>query len=217
MAKLIQNLPKMQKADICLGHDRREHEISVDKILVNLNKNFIASAHCRHAESTERILKCFSIRPVVLVRNIFDIFPSLYDHIKENPVLPMGYVPDEILLDKKEITYQFIAEMIIPWYLNFYITWYEVKNKLFLTYEELLANPEKTLTKVVDYVGLNCKQSDILESIEKAKTQFTRKNVGITGRGNEVPNDVKNYVIHLCKYYKDIDFSPIGIPLDEKV
>src|SRR6266478_1063590 len=59
---------------------------------------------------------------------------------------------DERLLDM-------IIDLAVPWFVNFYVSWYRLCEQravdaLWVTYEQLFAEKEKTLRQVLEFVGV---------------------------------------------------------------
>jgi len=212
LTKLIENLPDMTLVHLVPSHDRREQELSIDKLEYYDKINYVAHQHTRFSKATKDYLDRFSIKPVIMVRNIFDVVESFYDHFKIfGTPIPMAFVPEDILKWEKIRAFEFIVDMIIPWYFNFYCSWELYDNKLISTYEELSKNTKYVLSKVVEFADIPCTTQDIELSIKKTSKESTRKNIMISGRGQSLPDNIKNKIYKFAKYYPDFDFSLLGI------
>ena len=111
----------MRLVQLSLGTDRREQELSNEKLILYHNKNYVSGNHTRYSSVTQKLIDTYMLHPIVLVRNIFDVVESLYDHFRlESTVIPMAYVPNDISEWDKNKALLFITEMVIPWYFNFY-------------------------------------------------------------------------------------------------
>ena len=212
LQSILKNLPSMNAVALSLGTDRREHELCNEKLILYHNKNYVSGNHTRYSSITQNLIDTYSLYPIVLVRNIFDVVVSLYDHcILESPIIPMAYVPDDFAQWDKAKALSFVTDMIIPWYFNFYGTWSLCQKKLFLTYNDVTKDTFSTITKIVKYSKMNFSPKEIDFAIKKALTGFTRKNVGISGRGNTLPEELKERIRRMASYYPNLDFSPLGI------
>lgn len=211
---LISELPGFKVASWIPGHGRREQELCRETIIRELSAepllNQVAQVHVRYSEMTKRYIKEFELKPIVLVRNLLDIIPSLIDHHSlESTIYPFAYVPIDIVNWKKEKQEEFIVEMVMPWYINFYASWNDCGEKIMITYDNLMNDPSKILKKVCDAHCIQVSSEDIERAIAKTSKQHTRKNVGISGRGQEISKSCQEHLLKMISYYDDIDFSSI--------
>lgn len=174
----------------------------------------VCQNHLRYSAPAQVAIDKFGLSPVVLVRNIFDVVPSIRDHYRNESVfMPMAYVTESIARMPDEQLHAFIVYMVLPWYLNFFVSWQDREHKLLVTYEQLVADQEGTLGRVLEFAGLDKRYvaqatKDVAVKIE---SEFTRKNVGRHGRGDELSPGLKAKIRHMASYYPDVDFSPIGL------
>jgi len=112
---------------------------------------------------------------------------------------------------------EFIIEVVSPFYIDFYASWYEVwqRKKLeivWLTYEELTRDPKSTLSKLGAYFGLNVSPENIDEALEGNRKENNRYNVGKMGRGIDAfTKNQRDRIAIKAKLYSWVDFSRIGL------
>jgi len=209
---LISNIHNIETISLTTGADRREQELSIERLVVFHKKNYVAQHHIRYSLVTEKLMKEFNITPIFLVRNIYDTIESLYDHLhKEGIETPMAFIPPDMLNWDKDKARKFIVDMIIPWYFNFYVSWTLCQKKCIITYEQLIENPSQILEKILKFSDISYSDSDIENAIQRATKQYTRQNVGKKGRGEDLPEELKEKIRSLTNYYPGTDFSLIGI------
>jgi len=152
----------------------------------------------------------FGLKPVVLVRNLYDIVISLDDHLLgESDVTAMAYVPRDFATWPSKRRHEFIAKMMMPWYFNFYVSWSDCPDVLMVQYTELVADPLATISRVVAHAGISCTPKMIAAALSTVRARNTRFNVGKSGRGAELPDEVRELVKQQTMYYRDVDFSPL--------
>ena len=198
---------------------RREQEPDFRQILRFPSENiFSRHQHCRASESTVDFINRFRIKPIIQVRNIFDTIISFRDHcLREDCRFPMAYIDREFLGFGEEKQYQFIIEMVLPWYFNFYASWFQAEclaagPPLFVQYGDLLQDPRATLRKILDYLGESRPPAAIELTLEQVKGMDTRKNQAVAGRGNCLLNErQKARIREMRQFYPHIDFSSIGL------
>lgn len=157
-------------------------------------------------------MKEFNLKLVVLIRNIYDVVASLIDHHKsESIVYPMAFVPKDIVKWDVNRAAKFVASMVMPWYFNFFVSWHNCFDKVQVSYEELIKDPLKVVQIICKEWHIKVSEKDVANAVDRAGTMHTRKNVGIAGRGNKLPEECRNHIKELTAYYSGIDFSEIGI------
>jgi hypothetical protein len=233
LTTLVGNLPGMRVAKLVPGYHRREQEICLQALndAVKQTKHlreawrtipgeqrmrrpagFVTQMHVRYSLPTAKIISEHEITPIVLVRNIFDIVASLADHLIDTaPYMAMGYVSTGMREWPKEQLHRFIAEMVIPWYLNFFMCWRDCANRKLVTYEELLNDGRGTLQDIAAFAGFGVNEREIERAFRLTQRGNTRLNKGIAGRGADLAPAVKDRIRALAGYYGDVDFSPIGL------
>lgn len=163
-----------------------------------------------------KIISDYNLKTIFLIRNIFDVIVSFKDNLHnetENERLdwPQAHFYPEMLEWTDEKIYEFLAEMCLPWYFNFYCSWLNVENKVVVNYSDLISDAPGTIARIVDSFGISVSQAEIVDAIKQARGMNTRLNVGIEGRGKQLPDYVKEKVFRYASYYPHVDFSPIGI------
>jgi len=217
LSGILSRLPGFIKADLVPGYDRREQELCFERLLVYHAENYVAQHHCRYSQSTERCLRAFSIEPVVLIRNLFDCVVSLRDHIDggiSDParvIGPTAYVPEDYFGWSDDVRTDFIVDMIVPWYFNFYLGWRDCPDAVWVGYEELVRDPSATVRRIADAVGLDADDAAIEQALRAASSQPTRRNVGVVGRGRSLSERHRQRIRQLASYYPACDFAPIGL------
>lgn len=216
LATLLAALPGFQKASLVPSYGRREQELSLESVrsACLTAGPFVAQHHVRYSEETRRIVELLALRPIVLVRNIFDVAVSIRDHLRSsNRIIAQAFVPPDLPQWSDERIEQFIADLILPWYFNFYASWSECPTRLEFTYERLRSDPFSVLHAIRDWSALEASDTDLRSAIERtnAEHELTRFNVGICGRGNTLSAEVVERIQCLASYYRFLDLSSLGL------
>ncbi len=157
-------------------------------------------------------MKEFGLRPIVLIRNIFDVVPSLVDHHTiENHIYPSAWAPTDIASRSFEEQAHFVTQMAIPWYFNFFMSWQDCEDKLLVHYEDLVAEPGQVLRRVCAHFNIEVSSEQIAAAIERASTNGRRKNKVAPGRGKMLPPEDIAAIVKMSNHYPHVDFTPIGI------
>jgi hypothetical protein len=168
------------------------------------------------------LLKEFNIKPIVLVRDVFDVVISLYDHIERGRHRsPTGYVHREYAGMSVDDKLLYLIRIHLPWYFNFLISWREAADEIdvfWLTYEELFSDQIETVSRILEFYGLPVTKDRIREAIDeltakRKSIEHVRFNVGIAGRGQRLSPRHRQAILDIADVWKidDETFRMIGI------
>jgi len=193
------------------SYSLNEQDLYLPKITDALNRDILIRHHFKANEPNLEILKKIHAKPTVLLRNIFDVVPSLKDHVTELGLkAPVDFTPNFNNLDETT-QYDYLIDIIVPWYFVYYESWMvaaQSQEVLFLTYEELIANPEATFQKVYDFYEI---KTPLEMSKLNSRPQKTKFNKGVAGRGKQLLSEAQIAKIKSYTRYYDLDFSFIGL------
>ena len=205
-------LPSFSNVSLISGGGRREHELEYLNLFYFNRINYIAQQHVKFSRSLEKKINEFSLRPIVLTRNIFDIIISLRDHIRtESLIGPMTFIPYSAAEWSDEKLEIFLARTCIPWYLSFYLSWQECREKIMINYTDFVNDPITIINKICNYADIEVDRKQIKLIIEKGSNSFTRKNKGIDGRGDNIHPKARDHIIEIASYYNEYDLKSIGL------
>lgn len=200
--------------------DGHAEQIPRTEMLVLLQeRNWIAQHHVGWSEHLQDQIDAFQLVPVVLVRNLFDVVRSLHDHLhQESVVMPMAWVEPRHLELSDEDSWEFITDMILPWYFRFLISWQKAQvQPLWLRYEEMVEDPLRLIQRIAERAALPFSTEQLRAALTVADvkpvhfTRGTRLNVGKVGRGAELPDRIKDRIRKMASYYPNADLSMIGL------
>jgi len=206
------------------SYGRNEHDIYEPKLIDHYGLNTVTHQHCRLTPANLLLLKKYKIKPVILVRNIYDSIISFQDHIlKESQLWPMAHIATDFYDKSSEQQVAFLIDFVLPWYFDFYVGWYTALNDktidgMMITYEDFMRDKIGTIKGVLNFSGIDSANlsNGQIESYLKSTTgegkDKSRLNQGISGRGliNFSPSQIDK-VKRLTSHYPSVDFSPIGL------
>jgi hypothetical protein len=201
-----------RKVDLVPAYGNREQELDIRYLYKHRNINFVAQHHIKNSMHLEELLQQYNVKPIILVRNIYDCIVSNADHFRNEGITWFGVINEEHLKLADEQLYSIIADLLAPWYISFYVSWKMSSiEPLIIKYEDMINDPENYFKKIFDAVDINITSKDTTELIGKAQGKYNRFNKGIKGRGDSVPPEVKKHIERLASHYPTVDFSDIGI------
>ena len=217
---LLQLLASLLEYDIKIfiaAFDRTEQDVFEDAIEKVKKLNTVTHQHTRCTNNTIRILNKYDIKPVILTRSLYDSVISMRNHMiqePENSWWSMGYINDDFYNMDTSSQYDFVIDLILPWYINYYVSWYtyttiQNENILWITYEDLMKDKLGTLKKIYQYyeIDFNVDENALLIA-EKNIEGKTRKTVI---KDNQKKTDLTEYqkkkIDKLTTYYPNVDFN----------
>jgi tetratricopeptide (TPR) repeat protein len=180
----------------------------------------VIQQHVRATDANVQMLQAYGLRPVVLVRNLFDIVLSMSDFYDTGAVRNSFLQESWPLLDQAG-KYDALIDHLMPWYLGFCVSWDRAASRgalpiLRLSYEDMIADKPGTLKRIADHVGFDTTPDACAAAVSESEGDRNRKqtrfNKGVAGRGDAALTDAqKDRVRRLAASYRGTDFSPIGL------
>lgn len=178
----------------------------------------VTQQHCRASDANVQLMQAFGIRPVVLIRNIFDSVVSLLDFYNGGAFSNSFFRTDYPDLDE-QTRIDLLIDNFVPWYFQFVASWDLVEKRglldlMRLGYEDLIADKPKAVTRVLGFYGLGAPLRGIEQRISEIESDKhrTRFNKGVAGRGrSKLSDDQKHRIRKHAEYYPTTDFSCIGL------
>ncbi|MCJ7777466.1 MAG: sulfotransferase domain-containing protein [Sedimentisphaerales bacterium] len=183
----------------------RSNDVRRDKIERYCRKNTVAKQHVLATKNNVELLKEFNYRPVVLTRNIFDAAVSLYDYIEREEYRSSGYIHRQYFQMSREDKLMYLIHVHLPWYFSFLVSWQDACDEidlLWVTYEGLFSDRVGTLSKILQFYSIAADAKRIEDAVGKMQGQDTRLNVGISGRGGELPASHRQAILDLAGCWK---------------
>ena len=211
LADVISALPGMRMRSLAREMGQREQVLDLVKLAQYDLQAYVTQLHLRYSNDVAQLRQIFHLSPVVLTRNIFDAIASARDHIRnESAVSSIAtLVPEHALLPDSELE-QLLADLLAPWYVAFFVSWYEVEC-LRVTYEEVRTSPEEVTARICRYAGIKTSAPDIETAVATARSKGRRFNQGIPGRGNAISAAAHTRIAAFARHYPAIDFAALGI------
>ena len=151
-----------------------EHNIDQGVLFSNLNKNTVTQLHLKPSESNKKLLESHNIKVVYLYRGILDSLRSFHRHIlNENDQWFMFTATEDFETFSLEKQFDFIIDLILPWYINFLTSWEkELKNGslhvLPVDYYHFKTDNQQVIKEVLEFYDLNYTEEKINLALEQA-------------------------------------------------
>lgn len=218
LKNLLLNLTGYRDLFAVYAAGQNEHELYLPTLREFANVDTVTQQHCRASDANVHLMQAFGIRPVVLVRNIFDSVMSLVDFYNKGAFRTSYFRNDWPVLDE-ETKKDLLIENVIPWYFQFVASWdlVEKQKRLevhWLSYEDLVSDKPSSVTKVLEFYGLGISRRALDQRIGEIESEGRkiRFNKGVTGRGRSGLNDRhKEQIRRLSRFYPATDFGRIGL------
>lgn len=204
LVAMVGGLPGMSRAELIRGHSRREHELALEQAVRVHDRGYVAQAHVRYSPTTQRFIDAFSMAVVFQRRNLHDAVVSFHDHLMNLSVLnPVTFVPDGFRAWSRAKRLMFVADTVVPWYLNLYLSWREYAGPLLVVdYTDVIADPRAQLERVARFAAVPATDEDLDAAVAQASERPIRtRNVGGQGRGQTVPPSVRARIDRVVGYF----------------
>jgi hypothetical protein len=221
LANALSELTGYPYVYLAYAYERSEQSLYLPKLIDNYDVGTVTHLHLRATDSAIDLMRMFSIRPVILVRNIFDIVVSIRDHLfNEGYEFPTFFCDETINRLDEQSQFDFIIEHGIPWYFNFYVSWHQAVARkrtdgLWLKYEEIVSDWHQTLRSVADFYRINKTDAEIDHALQMTSAKSkkkTRLNKGVAGRNlTALTDQQRDRIAGMTRFYPDVDFSNLGI------
>ena len=218
LKNLLVNLTGFRDLFAVYAAGQSEHELYLPTLREYADIDTVTQQHCRASDANIHLMQAFGIRPVVLVRNVFDSVMSLFDFYNKGAFQTSYFRADWPALDE-ETKIDLLIENVIPWYFQFVASWdlAEKQKRVevhWLSYEDLIADKPSSVLELLKFYGLGASRRGVEQRIKEIESEERkiRFNKGVAGRGRSGLNDrQKEQIRRFGKYHPSTDFSRIGL------
>ena len=222
LTETLCELTGFKRVELTDAYAENEQELDVPRLLDAWSYGSVTQQHVRANGRTVGLMRDFSIRPVVLVRDVFDVVVSIRDFLLAEGCgkWPTFFTTDERFRALDEAAqYEQIVELGLPWYFDFFVSWSGVARDgtletLWLTYESATADWAGAVRRITEFYGLDGSDASVEAALARttARASSLRLNAGVPGRGQTVLDPaLRNRIRGYARFYPDVDFTPIGL------
>jgi len=157
-----------------------DHNIDSAVFYNNLSINTVTQLHLKPNLLNRKLLIENRIKVIFLYRGILDSLRSFNNHIlSENDQWFMFTATNNYEEWAEEKQFDFLIDMVLPWYINFITSWrIELELKeidiLEIDYDDFNHDNENTLRKVLKFYGLNYSDEIIQKGLNFSFTKKTQ-------------------------------------------
>ncbi len=224
LSNVLGRLAGVSYRRLCAAYGTNEHDLYLPALCIFNRSGGVAQMHMKGTFHNASLLATFGIRPLILVRNLYDIVVSLMGDVRRKETLPaydLGYngysfiwleaqllhLDDEALIDA-------LIDLAVPWYVNFYVSWYRLCQRglvqaRWVSYESVMADKAGEIGRILEFLGVTpvAPMDD-----ELLGRRFPTFDEGRSGRGRERLSEAQRARIRrLCAHYPDVDFRYYGL------
>ncbi|MEO8074127.1 MAG: sulfotransferase domain-containing protein, partial [Acidobacteriota bacterium] len=218
LKNLLVSLTGYRDVFMVYAANQNEHELYLPTLREAAHLDTVTQQHCRASDANVQMMQAFDIKPVVLVRNVFDSVMSQLDFYNNGAFNNSYFRADYQTLDE-ETKIDLLIDNVIPWYFQFVASWSLVEKKksleiFWLSYEDLIVDKPTVIQNVLKFYGRGAARHGIEQKIRETESggRKIRFNKGIKGRGeSRLSVRQKERIRRLAKYYPTTDFGRIGL------
>lgn len=154
----------------------------------------VSHVHMQGRSGNYNFIEALNLKPIMMVRSIPDMLVSTRDmFMNETGAIEESvpcYIPDDFRDYDEARKADFLINMLAPWYVSFFASWFEYINNhpgrmLVLKFDDLMDDPTGMLKTILDHAGVpqsleTCQAA--LDVVWEKRREF-RYNKGVPGRG----------------------------------
>lgn len=206
LSKSLMEISGFTRAPFVQYYGHNEQDIFRPALERVLRKNTVTQQHVKGTGYNIALLKEFKVRPVILIRNIYDVVLSVYDHIeREDHRFSAVYIHKQYFEMDRDEKIWFLINNTLPWYFSFLVSWKEASAEIdtfWTSYEELFSDQQSVLKRILDFYSLPVDAESVERSISKMKKTETRFNIGVSGRGDTLSDVQKGAILNFARIWK---------------
>jgi hypothetical protein len=222
VSSVLVEVTGFSRAMLTHAYGRYEQELYLPKVVDASLRSSVTQQHVRATPVNLEIMKRFSMRSVVLVRNLFDVVVSVRDYLflEGFDRFPTMYATKAFAEMTVEEQFDFIITFGMPWYFDFYVSWYDAcesgrAEALWVTYEELCRDWPAGISKILQHCSIAKPRDEVVSAIERTRAREVRTirlNEGVSGRGEGRLNEAQRDRLRgMARLYPWVDFGPVGL------
>jgi len=221
VCRALQTLTGYPARELSYAYERTEQDLYLPKVVDAARKGCVVQQHVQATGANLEIMQKFAIRPVILVRNLFDVVVSIRDYlfVEGFEKFPSLYATDALAAMPLERQHDFLITFAMPWYFDFYVSWFDATRdkrveSLWLSYDDLRSDWAAGISQILDHYGIERSESEIAETIDflQGQPSSIRFNRGVSGRGTAaLTPEQKQRLLDMAAMYPWVDFSSVGL------
>lgn len=198
---------------------QNEQDLDLPQLAKFARENKVTQQHCRATEANIHLMQAFAIRPVVLVRDIYDTVMSLRDFYDGGFVYSTFFEREAYVALSDESRIDLLIEYAVPWYFQFLASWQRAERErrldmLWLDYNELTGDTVAALERVLAFYGMRV-ETGVLPQVVAARARDRRGNRfnrGVVGRGRDGLRPAqRERIAALARFFPGTDFTRLGL------
>lgn len=212
-------------------HGMNENDLNLFMLLITKtlgDGKVVARSHTKASYFTVEYLKRFNIQPIISIRNIYDTIISIARDVRNHHLngkrasYAFLWQTDACIRYDDTKFLDYIIDMAVPWYANFYASWYSLAqeedlNCLFIGYRELMNNKIESIKNIFSFLKI---ENYSLEKLSNYTEKFYKNDEIDHGANNILPLDCGKQVLSakqvnrintILGYFNDIPFTEYEI------
>ena len=224
LANTLSRVTGLRYFRLCEAYSTNEHDLYLPALCLMSKYGCVSQLHMKGTFHNAALIKTFGIKPIILIRRIYDAVISLKYDLREKEQEPgygtgqSGYSfmwQDECTRNLNDVQLiDAIIDLAVPWYVNFYVSWYRLCEQgsvdaIWVTYEDLFSRNEESIKNILEFLGYR-DIDEIDKSILLHKYKTFRSGRSDQGE-SELTEKQQERIRAYFSYYSGVDFSKYGI------
>lgn len=206
LCSILRALTGYRSVQLCHRFGNNEQDLDENRLIRKSPMDYVCQQHVKGTENNLELIRRYGLKTIVHVRAVDDVVYSLHDHFeREDHRTPTGYVHRSYFEMPPEDKLMYLIRIHLPWYFNFFVSWLEAAETmplLWTSYESLFEDQVATISAIMAHCGMDCGRDRIEAAIVSVQGQQTRKNVGKSGRGRQLPGTHQEEIRKMAEAWK---------------
>ena len=218
LSRLIGELPGFSHVGLVESWDGREQEFDAARLSRYNRRPYVAQQHSKYNSHLQIFIEQYRLTPIVQVRNFADCVISLRDFYRKRKGQSAFVAFEQSHRDLPDAEFEeAIARFVMPWYVQFYVTWRTAPTAHFFDYDEVISDPVQTVKNILVAAGVTPNFRHIETALERIGSQDTNFNVGKSERGKNICPAAKKTIGRLMDFYPDLKDDPLFLKTRETI
>lgn len=215
LADVLVNITDFEPIQFQPIRGTNDHNIEPSVLYESLSKNTVTQLHSKPNECNKLYFKRFNIKVVFIFRDITSSLKSFYNHIlNENDKWFMFTVAKDFEKWNIEKQFDFLIDLVVPWYINFLTSWKQEVNErdldvLEIDYDDFKRNNSETIKDILTFYKLDKYKENVESALEMSysKNETLRYNSKDSKVNYEFTSDQMKRIQHLVSYYPELNIK----------
>jgi hypothetical protein len=231
--RALEHATGFETRQLCYACDQTEQELYLPRVVDAFTRPTVSQQHTRATDANLEMMRRFGIRPVIIVRDVFDCVVSLAEHLFREGIdeyFSGIYATPAMAALNLERRHDLLITFALPWYFSFFASWHDAcragrVDALWTNYKALTTDWAGEIGRILGHYGITKSRETLERAVADTLAEGTapaapyrliRLNRGVAGRGRQLLTaSQQDRIREMAGFYPWVDFSAIGLERED--